>query len=137
MLLPAMSACTLTQLNQQVDAGQARVDAKQQELDVEQARQAALHQEMLGLSAELNQRQLSLAELNARLERLRQQNARAAEATAAQQARKRQVQAQIKSYQDQIGALQRNPTLSDDEKRKLSAHLQDEIRKALQQMVLS
>lgn len=137
LLLPVIGGCTLAQLNQQVDASQARVNAKQKELDAEQTRQAALHQDMLDLSQELEQRQMSLDDLNARLEQLRQQNAKAAAATSAQQARKRQIQAQIKSYQDQLAAIQRNPGMTDAEKRKLSAHLQDEIRKALQQMVLS
>lgn len=137
VLLPPMGACTLAQLNQQVDAGQARVDEKQQALNAEQVRQAELQQEMMSLSTELSQRQLSLDDLNARLERLRQQNANASEATAAQQAHKRRVQTQIKSYQDQIAALRHNPTLSDDQKRAKSAYLQNEIRKALQQMVLS
>ncbi|NVH74236.1 hypothetical protein FSB08_17180 [Paraburkholderia sp. JPY432] len=131
------SACTLVKLNDDVHAREARVADAQAQLDAEQARQAALHDEMTRLNADLEQKQLSLAELQSRLAQLQQHNDQLVAANVAQLARKQDVQRQIGVYQARLAALAQDRGMSEADKRKKLQALHDELQRALKLMLLS
>src|SRR5271167_1935713 len=78
--IAVLNACTIAELQREEKADTEKVRQQTAAVQAEQARSDSLAQEQTQLTAELAQRQLSLNELNTRVEQLQAANARDAAA---------------------------------------------------------
>jgi len=145
LLLPAhLGGCTVAQLQKDVQAGAARVHDKQETLSAREARRDEVLAQSRDLDASLAQDQLSLAELQTVLDRLKQDNARAAQGRQRQSATHLAVQQQLQQTQAELDALHRDvprqtgATQSGDprirEAQAKQARLQQKLRQLLELM---
>jgi chromosome segregation ATPase len=130
-------ACTIAQLREDVSQREVRVQAKDSELKTEEGKQVALRDAMKRLEEDLSARQMSLDDLQSRLDQL-QRASEALDATTAQQrARKQHLSQQLDRYRTELRSLQQSADISVDEKRKKLDQLKLEIRKALELLAQS
>ena len=131
----ACAQSALMQIRSDNDAAQARIATKEQELKATEDQRAALLNEQKKLMSELETKPMTLAELNAKLNALRTENARIKADTAAQQKQKEGLDLQIKKYQADVAALQKDNRLPDDEKRRRIDDLKKQISAQLKLML--
>jgi septal ring factor EnvC (AmiA/AmiB activator) len=124
----------LLEMRRENTEAETRIATKQQELNVQEDQRAALLREQKNLLAELDTRQMTLSELNAKLDNLRKDNAVIKADTEAQQKQKERLDSRIKTmqddikkYQKEIKVLETNDRLSADEKRKRKEELNKQI----------
>jgi len=140
MLSVGCQSALLTTMNEN-KAAEERISRKENELNALDTQQAALlnQQKILlanmdNLTADLDAKQMSLKELDARLDNLRKENARIKTETAAQQKKKESLDLEIKKSQAEIVALDKDNRLSDAEKRKKIEDLKKQISAHLKLM---
>jgi chromosome segregation ATPase len=131
----ACAQSALMQIRSDNEAAQARIATKEQELKATEDQRAALLNEQKKLMSELETKPMTLDELNAKLNALRTENARIKADTAAQQKQKESLDLQIKKYQADVAALQKDNRLPDDEKRRRIDDLKKQISAQLKPML--
>lgn len=136
LLMPALCACTVMQLKNQVDSDEVRVASKEEALKTEEARQAKLQQEVKALQQDLASRQMSLDDLKSRLSKLEQANANTVANTEKQRILKRQRQKKLQAHQEEVVKIEQSSE-SIEEKKERVKYLQEEIRKSLASQVYS
>jgi len=87
------------------------------------------------LLSDLKTRQITLNELEAELENLREANARIKVESEGQRKKKEDLELQLRRYQEEIDALRSDDRLSDEEKRKRIKDLEEQIRTDLEFML--
>jgi len=116
-------------------ATEERVDKKVQELEYLQNQQKLLLEKQKNLLSDLKTRQITLNELEAELENLREANARIKVESEGQRKKKEDLELQLRRYQEEIDALRSDDRLSDEEKRKRIKDLEEQIRTDLEFML--
>ena len=116
-------------------ATETRIATKEGELKAQEDQRAALLREQKNLLSELDNKQMTLNELSAKLDNLRRENARIKADTEAQQKQKESLESQIKKYQGEVVALQKDNRLPDDEKRRRIDDLKKQISAHLKLML--
>lgn len=130
-LVSALSACeqsALLTMRRQNEEAQRRIIEKEQELVYLDAQNRALLENRDRLVDELDNRQMTLNDLNERLGDLRRENARLKAGTDSQRRQQQEIEFQIQRYQDEIASLENNPHLSVAEKTKRKEELEQQIR---------
>ena len=135
ILFAGCGQSALMQMRRDNVAAETRIATKEGELRAQEDQRAALLKEQKGLLSELDKEQMTLDELNAKLNALRTENARLKADTAAQQKQKESLDLQIKKYQGEVVALQKDNRLPDDEKRKRIDDLKKQISAHLKLML--
>lgn len=133
-------ACAIRQQQDDISATQRRIDDKQAQLDADKQRQAALEVQRRQLLAELDRRELTAAQLSARLERMIKLNEASAAAVASADAearRRRDERArQLSEAASQARVIEQDPVAPPAEKvRKLEA-LKERTRKMLELLLV-
>jgi chromosome segregation ATPase len=130
LMILGLYGCTVMQLRNEVKTDEARLASKADELEIEEARQAQLQQEITRLKSDLATRQMSLDDLKVRLEQLQRANDVTLAETGPQQDKKRERAVKLQKHQKEVVAIEQSGgTL--EEKQKRLQHLKDEIRKSL------
>lgn len=127
-----LSGCTVTQMRADNERTTQQIGAKEQELRQAQQQQAELETERRRLSDDLRTRDLTLAEMSARLQELERRNAGAVAATEEQRRQKAQRQKALADAKAEVTALERAPGLSADAKATRLKQLREELRKTLE-----
>lgn len=130
-VLAAIGGCALQQMKDDVRASQGRIDSKQRELDSLQQTQAQLAVERDRLVSDLNGRELTAAQLQARLEQMRQVNDAAPATTPQQRVQREERGRRLADASNQARALDQNKTLSAQEKAKQAAAMKEKARQML------
>jgi chromosome segregation ATPase len=130
VLTSALCACTVMQLKKDAEQDEARVVGKEGELKTEEARQAQLRGEIARLQEDLSTRQVSLDDLQSRLEQLRRANANTPDVTQEQRALKQRREVKLKAHQKELVKIEQSDATITEKKKKLE-HLKEEIRKSL------
>lgn len=127
-----LGGCTVTQMRADNERTTQQIGAKEQELRQAQQQQAELEAERRRLSDDLRTRDLTLAEMSARLQELERRNAGASAVTDEQRRQKAQRQKVLADAKAEVNALERTPGLSPDAKAKRLKELREELRKTLE-----
>ena len=134
-----LGGCAIQELRQDVDTRTQSVDAKQRELDALERTQAELAAERDRLLADLHNQQLTAAQLQARLNQMRRLNdsapVRTPEQRQQREKRARQLDDATRQAR-QAQALERDTTLSQQEKAKRLQQLKDETSKTLRLLLV-
>ncbi len=135
LFLTACGSSALMELRRENVATEERVDKKVQELEYLQNQQKLLLEKQKNLLSDLKTRQITLNELEAELENLREANARIKVESEGQRKKKEDLELQLRRYQEEIDALRSDDRLSDEEKRKRIKDLEEQIRTDLEFML--
>ena len=127
--------CTLAKLQQESSAMETRIDQKEQDLKQLENRQTVLMAERQKLLSELDDKQVTLNELYAGLDRLRIENARLKVDNERQQREKQRAEAEIQKFQAEISRLNSDNRLPDKVKRERIESLKKQIKTYLQLML--
>jgi chromosome segregation ATPase len=135
VLFTGCEQSALLQIRRDNAATETRIATKEDQLKAQEDQRAALLREQKDLLSELDTNQITLKELDAKLDNLRKENARIKADSEAQQKQKESLESQItkmkgisEKYQTEINALQKNDRLSADEKRKRIDELRKQIK---------
>jgi ABC-type uncharacterized transport system auxiliary subunit len=130
MLILTLSGCFFDQLQRSEENDIQRVEQKQATLHAEQARAATLQQQEEQLAAELSARQLSLNELNDRVQKINAANGRS---IADNDAKRLQYDliGQLHETNKQLALLQQGAPSSIEERRERIAYLQTRLKAQL------
>jgi chromosome segregation ATPase len=135
VLFTGCGQSALLQMRRDNAATETRIATKEDQLKAQEDQRAALSREQKNLLSELDTNQITLKELDAKLDNLRRENARIKADSEAQQKQKESLESQItkmkgisEKYQTEINALQKNDRLSADEKRKRIDELRKQIK---------
>jgi hypothetical protein len=126
-----VSGCTIAELQREEKADAERVRLKQASLQSEQERTDALNGQKDQLTAELSKHQVSLAELNARLDQLQATNARESSANDAVRLERQRLVVRLHELNAQLAALQQSPDTAATQKQEHIEYLKQEIRTQL------
>ena len=130
-LLAVGSGCTIARLQQEESGDEQRVREKEAALQAEQQRAAELTKQKDQLAADLSTRELSLAELNEKLEPLRLANSRqSAENELARRERARLI-AELQEMSAQLAQLRKSPQDPSSEQRQRIDFLKRQIKDQL------
>lgn len=129
--LATLGGCAIQQMKEDIRASQGRVDSKQRELDSLQQTQAQLAAERDRLVSDLNGRELTAAQLQARLDQMRQVNDSAPATTPQQRAQREERGRRLAEASNQARALDQNKTLSAQEKARQAAAMKEKARQML------
>jgi hypothetical protein len=110
--LAALGGCTILDMQRDESADEARIHDKEVALQAEQARADQLNGQETQLEADLAQRQLSLVELNQRVEELRTANSRDSNENDIQRIERRQLLGQLQRTNAELAALHKNSDMS-------------------------
>jgi len=105
-----------------------RIAQKEQELQDIERQNIALEQERTELLSTLNDSQLQINTLSEKLTRLREENARFAAENEAQKRKQNEIEAHLKSFQDEIDKTNNSPLMTREQKLARIEQLKDEIR---------
>lgn len=133
--LTACGSSALMELRHENVATEERIGKKVQELEYLQNQQKLLLEKQKNLLSDLKTQQITLNELEAELENLREANARIKVESGGQRKKKEDLELQLRRYQEEIDALRSNDRLSDEEKRKRIKDLEEQIRTDLEFML--
>ena len=135
LLLPVLfvgvSGCTVVEMHNDVADRQTRVSEKQQQLGNLRATQSDLAAESDRLKDDLQQRELSASELQARLDELVRLNEAAQVSSAQQRAQQEERHRQLQAISQQAQTLQHDTSLSEQEKQKKLDALKAKTRELL------
>lgn len=134
VFMPALFACTVMALKQDVEKHQVRVADKEGELKNEEAQQAHLREESIQLKKDLATKQVSLDDLKSRLEQLQRLNENTMANTKEKQTLKRKRETKLRAHQNELVEIQQSDTTLAEKERKLK-HLKEEISKSLNLLV--
>ena len=129
------SACAITQLQRENEESQRRIDEQERVLQAQESQRAAQLSRQRKLLAELESKQMTLSELNARLGDLQRENDRIKADTAAQRNTQARLDSQLKQYKADIIALEKNNSLPNAEKQKRIEELKKQISAQLKLML--
>lgn len=130
-LLAVGGGCTIARLQQEESGDEQRVREKEAALQAEQQRAAELTKQKDQLAADLSTRELSLAELNEKLEPLRLANSRqSAENELARRERARLI-AELQEMSAQLAQLRKSPQDPSSEQRQRIDFLKRQIKDQL------
>ena len=127
-----LSGCTVMEMKSNNERTTQQIGAKETELRQAQKQQAELEAERQRLSNDLRTRDLTLAEMSARLQELERRNADALATSEEQRRQKAQRQKALSEAKAEVAAVERAPGLSSDAKAKRLKELRDELRKTLE-----
>ena len=133
--LTACGSSALMELRRENVVTEERIGKKVQELEYLQNQQKLLLEKQKNLLSDLKTQQITLNELEAELENLREANARIKGESEGQRKKKEDLELQLRRYQEEIDALRGNDRLSDEEKRKRIKDLEGQIRADLEFML--
>ena len=136
-LAAGLQGCAIEQMKRDNQATEARIAAKEAELEEQKRRNAALDVERRNLLVDLRNREMTVAELKARVEKLRALNAATASATAEEKKRRDERARQLADTANQAQVLEQDPTLSDAEKKKRLEALREKTRRMLDVLMTS
>ena len=105
--------CTIAQLQQESGQMQTRIVYKEDNVMQLERERVALAAERTKLLSDIDTKQLTLTDLHAGLERLRQANSRLRTETAQQQREKQRVDGAIQNLQAEISRARNEPSASD------------------------
>jgi len=128
----ALAACTLAEQQRRIDRTQQQIVADQATLDAENRKHSELVMERDRLLQDLNTRQMSAQELDARLQKIQEINAATAAHNADAIAKRDENRRQLTNIQQQIRAVEQDPRLPDPAKQRQLADLKEQTRKMLQ-----
>lgn len=131
LALAALSGCTIVQMQNDLQARQTRIDAKQEQLQSLRATNAQLAAESDRLRGDLQQRELNASELHARLDRLIQLNEAAKASSAQEQAERAERRRQLQAVSQQAQALDEATGMSEEEKEEKLTALRAKTRDLL------
>jgi predicted RNase H-like nuclease (RuvC/YqgF family) len=131
LAIACLSACTVIRENQANDALERSNAAKERALADETARGEALRARQRTLLADLQDRQMTLDQLDARLEQLRVQNDQLVTANREQEDRKRQLAKTLADGRADLAQTRGRTDLSDAEKLRRIESLKQAIRQQL------
>jgi chromosome segregation ATPase len=138
LMILGLCGCTVMALKNEVKTDEKRVAVKEDELKVEQAREAQLREEITRLESELATKQMSLADLKSGLTQLQRANDATLAKTKAQQAAKRDLAAKLQKHQREVAAIEqieqsgaKSQEKQVQEKQERVQFLKEEIRKML------
>jgi len=126
-----VSGCFFDELQRSEENDIQRVEQKQAALRAEQDRAAALKQQEGQLAAELSERQLSLNELNDRVQEILAANGRSIADNDAKRLQYRVLLGQVHETNEQLAALQERPPRSIEERRERIASLKAQLKAQL------
>jgi peptidoglycan hydrolase CwlO-like protein len=133
-----MAACehsALMQVRRDNTERAIRIAEKERELTIHEDQRTALVREQKNLLADLETKQMTVNELNAKLEHLRKENAQTTAETEAQQKKKESLESQLRKYQADLAAIPKDNRLPDPEKRKRIDELKKQISAHLKLML--
>jgi chromosome segregation ATPase len=134
----SLAGCTIVHQREDIATTNGRIVQKQQNLQDASATHAELVNETRRLQNDIQQRVLGVQELQQRLQQLTVLNNRAKADSREAQAQWEDLRQQLQKITDQLGALEQNaPNLSDEEKRRRLAELQEKTRQFLKILVTS
>lgn len=125
------AGCAIKQLQDDNSATEARIGQKQQELAREEQVQASLLTQRDALLADLKTRELSVADLRQRLESIRRINQSASVATPEQRRIRDERERQLTDAANKAQVLERDTSLSQQEKAKRLADLKAKTQQML------
>jgi len=131
----AITGCTLAKLQQESGQMETRIDQKEQDLRQLENRQTVLLAEPQKLLSELDNKEMTLSELNTGLDRLRKENARLQVDNERQQKEKQRAEADIQKFQAEISRLNSDDRLPDKVKRERIESLKKQIKNYLELML--
>ena len=134
----AVSGCTVAKLQQESGEMGTRIVQKEQDLNQLRSRQTTLLAERERLLSEIDDKHVTLNELNSGLERLRQENGRLGSDNERQQREKQRVESDIQKFQAEITRLNRlnsDDRVSDKVKTERIESLKKQIKAYLQLML--
>jgi chromosome segregation ATPase len=134
-LIAACEQSALLQMRRENVEREGRIASKERELTTHEDQRTALVREQKNLLAELETKQMTVNELNAKLDQLRKENARTQAETEAQQKKKETLELQLKKYQADIAGVQKNERLPAEDKRKRIEELKKQISAHLKLML--
>jgi chromosome segregation ATPase len=127
----SLDGCTIAELQRQQRADTQRVQLKEANLHAEQERTDALNGQKEQLTAELSLRQVSLDELNARVDQLQAANARQYAANDAVRLERQRLIGNIQELNTQLTALRHSPDTATEQKQQRVEYLKQQIRAQL------
>jgi chromosome segregation ATPase len=127
ILAAFLSGCTIAELQRQERAGTERVRLKEVNLHAEQERTDALSSQKEQLTAELSHRQVSLDELNARVDQLQAANARDYAANDAARLERQRLIGKIRELNVQLVALQQSTDTATEQKQQRIEYLKQQV----------
>lgn len=130
-----LAGCTLMELRRENTETEKRVEAKIQEVKDLQGQQKALLEHQRSLLQELDNKQVTLNELDTKLDNLIKENAHVQAGNAIQQKKKEDLELQLRKYQEEIATLKNNGRLSSEEKAKKIKDLENQIKSYLEFML--
>lgn len=136
LVLPATllgaAGCTIIDGQRQNQETAERIRGKEATLTREEQQQATLNAERQRLARDLANQRMTLDEVNARLDRLQQENERSAVATQEQRDRKNRLQQQIAARKAELAQLRNSNDLPDAEKTRRIETLKQQISQQLE-----
>jgi hypothetical protein len=130
-----LPGCTLMELDRQNKEAEQRINGKVQELRDLQNQQKVLLGEQKRLLQEKNSQQMTLDELDAKLDEARRENTRIAKTTTEQQKQKENIELQLQRYQKEIADLRKDDLSSDKAKKEKIEDLRKKIDEYLKLML--
>ena len=127
-----LGGCVFDQLQRSNESDIHRVEQKQAALQAEQDRSARLARQEDLLAAELSERQVSLKELNDRVETLQVQNGRAIAGNDSQRQEYRALIGRLYQTNQQLASLQGGTDASTEERRQRIDYLKSQIKAQLE-----
>lgn len=127
-----LGGCVFDQLQRSNENDIQRVEQKQATLQAEQDRSAVLSRQEDLLVAELSERQMSLNELNDRVEKLQAENGRAIANNESQRLQYRDLIGRLHQTNQQLASLQRATDGSIEERHQRIDYLKSQIKAQLQ-----
>lgn len=127
-----LGGCVFDQLQRSNENDIQRVEQKQATLQAEQDRSAVLTRQEELLGAELSERQMSLEELNDRVEKLQAENGRAITDNESKRLQYRDLIGRLHQTNQRLASLQRGTEGSIEERRQRIDYLRSQIKAQLQ-----
>jgi DNA repair exonuclease SbcCD ATPase subunit len=132
LALIALGGCTIVGMRQDIQARQARIDQKQQQLGELRANQSELAAESDRLKNDLQRRELNARDLSARLDDLIRLNEAAEASSAQQRAQQQQRRRRLQAISRQARAIDQSSNLTDEQKQRQLEALKDKTRQLLE-----
>jgi chromosome segregation ATPase len=127
LLLVLVAGCTIAELHREEKSDAERVRQKEADLQTEQARTNDLNRQKEQLTADLTERQPSLAELTDRVDQIRKANALESTANDAARLERKRLIVKVQETSAQLTALQQSTDGSSAEKQRRIEYLKHQI----------
>jgi chromosome segregation ATPase len=124
----ALIGCALRELQRDIQEKEQRIPIKEEELKNLEKQQSILEEEKKSLLSDLDNKQMTLNNLYARLKNLRRENAHLKTYTAQQRKKQMNFEVQTQQYMNEIDTIKNNDQISNEEKNKRIQELKNQIR---------